>query len=253
MAVYDLFAKIYQRGPYLRFADTLGQTVFPSILEEWQIRPEKLLDIACGEGTFAIHMAKRGIHVTGLDQSAQMLALARNHALEESTAVDWVQGDMTRLNLPENEFDVVTCFFDSLNYLLRIFDLEGAFAGVYKVLKPGGWFIFDMNTVYGLAVEWMRQRVTIHNESSDFIEIHENDFDYENQIASIRIIVFEKHGDQWQRFEETHQERGYAAADIQLLLETVGLKTMAYYGKIATREPLMSDSGRVWFICRKPI
>ena len=61
MGLYNKFADIYQRGPYLRFSQVLVETVLPEYLEELGVTPKKVLDIACGEGSFAVGMAKIGL------------------------------------------------------------------------------------------------------------------------------------------------------------------------------------------------
>jgi len=251
MTVYDRFAKVYQRGPYLRFSESLAESILPEYLTEVGIEPEDLLDIACGEGTFAVMMAQRGYRMTGVDQSGRMIDLAKARAKDVGVNVKFLVEDMRSLPFKE-QFDIATCFFDSLNYLLSIKDLQITFQNAYRALKPGGYFIFDMNTVYGLAVDWMRARDYIHNETEDFIEIHHQDFDYENLIASMTITVFEKHGRLWERFDEVHQERGYPIADIEFLLNQVGFETLAIYGNLSKRSEVQNTSSRVWFIIRKP-
>lgn len=168
MPLYDQFAAIYQRGPYLRFSQGLAESVLPDYLEDLGCQPRTLLDIACGEGSLAVAMAGSGIKVTGIDQSAQMIELAKDRAKSAKAAVDFRVEDMRSLAF-EAEFDLVTCFFDSLNYMLTVTDLQAAFAGAYRALRPGGFYLFDMNTVYGLAVDWMRQETYIQNETDDFI------------------------------------------------------------------------------------
>jgi ubiquinone/menaquinone biosynthesis C-methylase UbiE len=252
MAIYDQFASIYQRGPYLRFSQELAQSIIPEYLEELGIKPTRLLDIACGEGTFAVAMKKLGYTVTGIDQSSAMIALAKERAKEEGVAVNFIVEDMKTMSFID-EFDLVTCFFDSLNYLVTINDLQQAFAGAYQALKPGGIYIFDMNTVYGLAVDWMRHQTYIQNETQDFIELHRQYFDYENLIATIAITVFAKAGDSWQRFDEDHQERGYPIADIHFLLEKTGFQILSTYGNLKKRSELMTSSPRVWITARKSV
>jgi len=151
----------------------------------------------------------------------------------------------------KKEFDLVTCVFDSLNYLLTIKDLQSAFQCAYKALRPGGFYIFDMNTIYGLAVDWMREETYIQNETDDFIEIHRQAFDYENQIASMQITVFKQKGDLWERFEETHLERGYPIADLQFLLHETGFNISGMYGSLSKRTDVQTTSPRVWFVARK--
>lgn len=251
MPLYDQFAAIYQRGPYLRFSQSLAETVLPEYLEEMGIVPEKILDIACGEGSLAVALAGRGYQVTGIDQSLQMINLAQDRALAAGVEVDFRVEDMRSLPFLE-EFNLVTCFFDSLNYMLSVADLQEAFLGAYRALKPRGYYIFDMNTIYGLAVDWMRQETYIQNETDDFIELHRQEFDYENTIASMMVTVFRKKGDLWERFDETHRERGYPIADIQFLLTTIGFEIAGMFGSLSKRTSVQTTSSRVWFIARKP-
>lgn len=251
MPVYDQFASIYQRGPYLHFSQSLAETVLPEYLEELGLKPKKGLDIACGEGTLAVGLAERGVQMTGIDQSEQMIALARERARAASVDVDFRVEDMRTLPF-EGAFDLVTCFFDSLNYMLTIRDLQDAFKGAYRALREGGFYIFDMNTVYGLAVDWMRQKTYIQNETDDFIEIHQQEFDYENLVASMYVTVFQKEGEHWARFDETHRERGYPIADIQFLLNEAGFEIAGMYGSLSKRSEVQATSPRVWFAARKP-
>jgi len=222
MGLYDKFAAIYQRGPYLRFSQNLANSVFPQYLVEMDIHPQHVLDLACGEGSFAIEMSKLGYQVTGVDQSSQMISLAEEQAQQEGQEIQFVVEDMRAIAY-NSEFDLVTCLFDSLNYLLTFKDLHQTFMNIYHALSPGGFFIFDMNTIHGLAVDWMRQESYIQNETDDFIEFHRHSFDYENLIASVEITVFMKGQDNlWERFTEIHQERGYPVADVQFLLQEAG-------------------------------
>ncbi len=251
MAVYNQFASIYQRGPYLRFSQSLAESLIPEYLDDLGIRPQHLLDVACGEGSFAVGMAEKGIAVTGVDASSQMIALARERAEDAGVTVDFRVEDMRTLPFAE-EFDLVTCFFDSLNYLLTVQGLHDAFQSAFQALRPGGFYIFDMNTIYGLAVDWMRERTYIQNETEDFIEIHQQDFDYENLIAAMTVTVFQKQGELWERFEETHQERGYPIADIQFLLSEIGFEIVGMFGNFRKRTEVQKNSPRVWLNARKP-
>lgn len=252
MSIYQRFALFYQRGPYLRFSQELAESVVPEFLDLINFHPVDLLDIACGEGSFAVVMAAAGYRVSGIDQSAEMIALARERARLASIQVDFSVEDMRNLQFVE-EFDLVTCFFDSLNYLLTVRDLQAAFHGVFAALRPGGYFIFDMNTVHGLVVNWMREKTYVQNETDDFIEYHRHEFDYENLIATVEITIFSRSsGELWERIQETHRERGYPIADLQFLLTETGFKIEAIYGSLSRRTELQVDSSRVFFVVQKP-
>lgn len=251
MGLYDKFASIYQRGPYLRFSQVLVESVLPDYLEELGVEPQTVLDIACGEGSFAVGMAKLGYEVTGIDQSPQMIALAKARAEEAGVDVNFSVEDMRSISYAA-EFDLATCFFDSLNYMLTIKGLQEAFQSAYKALKPGGFYIFDMNTIFGLAVDWMRSETYIQNEADDFMEIHRQEYDYENQIATMHVTIFKQKGQLWERIDETHHERGYPIADIQFLLSQLGFEITGMYSDLRKRADVNTNSPRVWFVARKP-
>jgi SAM-dependent methyltransferase len=251
MALYDQFAPIYQRGPYVRFSLGLVDTILPDYFDEIGITPAKILDIACGEGSFAVAMAQSGYRMTGIDLSPQMIELAMASALEAQQEIRFLVEDMRSIPF-KKEFDLATCFFDSLNYMLTVADLQDVFKGAFRALKRGGGFIFDMNTIYGLAVDWMREETYVQNEKEDFIEIHRQSFDYENLIATMDLTVFQKQEGLWRRIDETHRERGYPVADIQFLLLEAGFEIMGMFGNLGKRSELQMTSPRVWFSARKP-
>lgn len=251
MALYDQFASIYQRGPYIRFSQGLAESVLPDYLTDLGIKPTDVLDVACGEGSFAIVMSKLGYNVTGVDQSQQMIDLAKGRAQKENEPINFHTEDMRELPY-EDDFDLVTCLFDSLNYMLTIKDLQEAFQSAYAALRAGGVYIFDMNTIYGLAVDWMREETYIQNEADDFMEIHRQSFDYENQVATMEITVFNQRDELWERFDETHRERGYPIADIQFLLNETGFEIAGMHGSLSKRTEVQINSPRVWFTARKP-
>ena len=251
MPIYDKFASAYQRGPYLRFSQSLVESVLPEYLAELEFQPQNFLDVACGEGSFAVGMAKLGYQVTGIDQSPRMIALAQQRGKKDGVDVHFIVEDMRSIPF-QGEFDLVTCFFDSLNYMLTVKDLHSAFKGAYRSLRPGGLFIFDMNTIYGLAVDWMRSETYIQNEAEDFIEIHRQSYDYENQVATMDITAFTQRGDYWERMDETHRERGYPIADIQFLLHETGYTILGMFGSLKNRTEIQSTSPRVWFTALKP-
>ena len=250
MPIYDQFAPIYQRGPYLRFSQSLAETILQDYLTYLDIHPKDVLDIACGEGSFAVEFAKKGYRVTGIDQSQRMIGLARQRAVAENVAVEFFVEDMRAIPF-KAQFDLVTCWFDSLNYMLTVKDLNAAFKNAYDALRPGGFYMFDMNTIYGLAVSWMTEQTYIHNEAEDFIEIHRQEFDYENLIATMNITIFKEVGDSWERIDESHHERGYPIADIQFLINQIGFEITGMYDNLSKRTDVQTNSPRVWFIVRK--
>lgn len=67
-----------------------------------------LLDMGCGTGRHAIELAERGIKVTGVDFSPQMLFEAKRKADRAGVDVEWVEADGTIWNR-EGAFDAAIC------------------------------------------------------------------------------------------------------------------------------------------------
>ena len=107
-------------------------------------RGAKILDLACGTGSFTAEFSRLGYDVTGADISCEMLSVAENKC---SGNASFVCADMRDFAFSE-PFDACVCCLDSINHLDSINDVAKTFKCVYNSLRPGGIFVFDVNTLY---------------------------------------------------------------------------------------------------------
>ncbi|MFX1403729.1 MAG: class I SAM-dependent DNA methyltransferase [Promethearchaeota archaeon] len=225
--------------------------LLPSLIDKFQMQPNTILDLACGEGTFAVAMAKAGFRVTGIDRSSDMLNLARKKAQAADVTIPFYEMDMQHFKL-NTTFDLVTCWFDSLNYLLALDDLESTFNCVAQHLESGSHFVFDMNTIYWLATLAQRYAVTLERETERIFQVHRHSYDEDTRIATFEITGFIKDNGCWRRqVEETHHERGYTINEIRSCLNNAGLTEIACYGNLEEGLQYTPESKRVWFITKK--
>lgn len=63
------------------------------------LEPGRALDVGCGTGRDAVYLTKHGWRVTGLDFAEDALAKAKQRAADEEVQVEWIQGDVGRLDL----------------------------------------------------------------------------------------------------------------------------------------------------------
>ena len=98
-----------------------------------------MLDIACGEGRFAIHLAEQGFDVTGIDISHASIELAK--ASEQSNLHFYVQ-DM-RFPFYINYFDFAFNFFTSFGYFKYDRDHRMAARSFAAALKKDGILVID--------------------------------------------------------------------------------------------------------------
>ena len=96
---------------------------------------DRVLDAACGPGTYALRFAPRVRAVVGLDYTPAMLAKARASAAAAGIAnVSFSRGDVTAIPFRDGSFDVITCGF-SIHHLLNPGAAVKEFA---RVLARGG-------------------------------------------------------------------------------------------------------------------
>lgn len=110
---------------------------FDTVIENWS--GVRVLDVGCGGGYTCEYLARRGAIATGIDQSSRCIEAAQHHAHQERLAIDYHHGMAHTLPYADHQFDVVVCL-DALEHIER---WTGAIAQIYRVLKPGGIFLFD--------------------------------------------------------------------------------------------------------------
>ena len=189
--------------------------------------PGKLLDLACGTGSFLKEMAERGWDVTGLDQSVAMLGVAQEKLRQAHIPVQLYEGDMRDFRLDE-EFLLITCMCDSFNYLLEPEDLLQALGQIKRHLSSGGLLIADFNTEY-------KYREILGNGS--FAEtfpnsayIWENVYDPETRINRMDIDFFVREkGDLFRHIPETHLQRYYSPEEIMELAREAGFTEVSLW------------------------
>jgi len=247
MSMYRDYARVYDDSGQLAFS--LRMIPYLNLLlERHPVSGPAMLDLACGTGTIAIAMAEAGWRVYGVDGSAEMLAEAREKADENGVQVTWSQQDMRHVVLPE-QVHLVTCLYDSMNYMLTDQDLLATFRSVFKLLQPGGLFLFDMNTAWVMASLWDDE--IYFTDSDELSVIMQSEYDRNRQRTTVVVTCFERVDGYYRKIVEEHQEQAYPPEHIATLLTDVGFRAEAMYDCFSLRQP-SPTSFRVMFVARKP-
>lgn len=93
-----------------------------------------VLDVAAGNGNFAIAAVRRGAHVVASDVTPRMLELGQARTQADGLTIDWVAGDAEDLPFSANRFDVVGSVFGAM-FAPRP---ERVASELFRVVKPGG-------------------------------------------------------------------------------------------------------------------
>ncbi|NCC25815.1 MAG: methyltransferase domain-containing protein [Deltaproteobacteria bacterium] len=101
----------------------------------------EVLDCPCGDGRVGIHLARRGVSLTGVDLNPRFVDRARQRFVSEGFQAEFKVCDMRALTF-ENRFDAVVNWFNSFGY----FDVETDFEvlkNLARALKPGGLLLVE--------------------------------------------------------------------------------------------------------------
>jgi len=205
----DLYATIEQ---YLGFEEEihhLYKEIGHSVLQH---QPKTLIDIGCGQGEFCYIMNYNGIKTYGVDLSCKQIELAKQK--DENLNVQCKD-----IKDVKEKFDCATAIFDVLNYIppkqLHLF-LEHT----YNLLNDDGYFVFDINSLYGFE-NIAQGLLTIPNDDL-FISI---DALYEDNILNTTITTFQKQKDNlYEKQEGVISQYYHCKESLRKLLEDVGFK-----------------------------
>jgi SAM-dependent methyltransferase len=245
---YEEYAAIYDRSGQNSFS-LLMDIYLRDLLRKYQVAGRTMLDLACGTGTLALMLAERGWRVLGIDRSAAMLAEAERKvaALDEEVEIRFAQGDMRDFTI-DAPVDLVTCCYDTLNYLTDDADLRQCFASVARALVPGGLFCFDLATDYFLEHYWQGVEVEEFDTGTQIMQSH---YDRANGFSTLVLTGFvEVMPGRYRRFREVHVERGYAQAVVRGYLEAAGFVVEAVYDCF-TSQPPNERSLREMYVARR--
>ncbi|MDY6834390.1 MAG: class I SAM-dependent methyltransferase [Chloroflexota bacterium] len=242
---YDDFAWIYNEhwGSYINQVTAILDELMLSKLPTGA----RILDLCCGTGQLAQELVDQGFVVTGLDISEGMLRFAREHAPD----TEFIRGDARSFSLPL-AFDGIVSTYDSLNHIMSIEELIDVFDNVYRALRGGGLFLFDLNTEAGYENHWEGGAFDIVED--DHVCIVRSIYDPDERIAQFdaTIFILER---EWKRSDLTFFQRCYSQMQVADALESAGFVNIdisAYDGEFGLTE-LTDETERLYFVCRKPL
>lgn len=221
---------------------------YDAILAREGLHPRTAVDLACGTGSVTALLAKKGLQVIGVDLSEEMLTQAQQKAMELENPPMFLRQSLQELYLPKG-VDLAVCALDSLDYVTDPENCREAIRRVFKVLNPGGIFIFDVNTPEKLRA--MDGQVFL-DEDEDVYCVWRGEFDEKTNICSYGMDLFQRRGDIWERSFEEHREYAYSQEQLIGYLKQAGFTHIRVY---ADREFVAPREGeqRIYIKARKGI
>ncbi|WP_017728430.1 class I SAM-dependent DNA methyltransferase [Halalkalibacterium ligniniphilum] len=244
---YEGFASIYdvlmEDAPYEQWVAFVEENV-----QVHEISGRSLLDLGCGTGQLLLPLLEAGYDVTGVDISANMLAVAKEKLLQAGYDPLLVQRDMRELS-DLGSFDVITAFCDSLNYLQTENDVERTFSQVHEQLKAGGLFMFDVHSVSKVMKGFVGQTFADDGEEISYIwrSFHgEWDASVEHELS----FFVKKEEGLYERFDELHVQRTYPIKQYIQWLKQAGFTVLNVTADFSKELPT-EHSERIFFVAKK--
>lgn len=255
MKVFDFYSAYYDL--IYRDKDYAGEAAYIAGLLRGQGLDEgHLLEMGCGTGVHAYHLARMGYNVHGIDLSEKMVARAN-----EKRKTDYRDAD-DRLRFETGNvgsyragrtFDAAISLFHVMSYQTGNAQLEAAFATAAAHLQPGGIFVFDF--WYGPAVltdlphrrvrELEDDAISLVRTAEPVMHPNENVVDVNYQVA-----VRNKESGETSEIKETHRMRYLFLPELTGLAERHGFSVAGAH-EWMSGAPLSFTSWNGVMICRK--
>jgi ubiquinone/menaquinone biosynthesis C-methylase UbiE len=214
------------------------------LLSHQNIQPKRILEVCCGTGTLSELLTAEGFEMAGVDLSAEMIKQARKKAGRNRQEIRYEVGDAATFDMGDT-YDAAFSFFDSLNNILDPAHLQRAFKQIAKHIKPGGSFIFDVNTAYAFETDLFDQE---HLKKGNAIRYQwKGNWDPQTRIITVNM-QFWKSGSE---FSEVHRQRAYTDEEIREMLANAGFEDVRTFHSY-TLNPPRYKSDRIHYCAIRP-
>jgi SAM-dependent methyltransferase len=198
-----------------------------------------VVELAVGTGRIAVPVAKAGVPLIGVDQSAAMLARAREYAEREgvSELLDLRQGDLREPPVDER-VPLVTVPFRSLLHMADEDEKLRALRAAASLLVPGGRLVFDV---------FAPSREDIEETDGLWLEREPGIFERADWDLHTRTLALSVRGGEEATTFELHW---LSAPEWHHLIEQAGLVVDDLHGWF-DRRPYEGGEDQIW-VCRRP-
>jgi SAM-dependent methyltransferase len=211
-----------------------------------------LLDLGCGTGEHLDRLSRAGIRCTGIDDSEEMLAIARSRFPD---AADYILADMSGIDY-EEDFDLVISLFGSFNYLIHDADVESMLSRIARALRRGGKGIIEIWNAPPIVKIREKDIGPVSTTRFDGATIgRERGFamrsDTDKTVVEVHYRYRIEAPGGMKTLRDRHLMRAFTPDEITRFIEASGLSLSKVYANFLS-EPYEENSNRMVVVFDKP-
>ncbi len=206
MQPLDLYATIEEHLDFKEEIEHLYNSIAHIV---FAINPTSVIDIGCGQGDFCQILESNGLKTLGVDLSQKQIQIAQSKKID-AQCID--------IKDCKEKFDCATAVFDVINYIPKN-NIKEFLTHTYNLLENNGYFIFDINSLYGFE-EVAQGTLTIDTDDK-FIAIDAN---FENDCLATDITLFTKETTLYKKDYGTIKQYYHENKELKKILQAVGFK-----------------------------
>lgn len=192
-----------------------------------------VLELACGTGRLILPIAEAGFTINGLDLSTDMLDICEQKLKQKSLSAELINSDFALYEKPDY-YQTIFISGGSFQLLTDYEQVKKTLAVIYKNLKPGGSFLFDIfNPLQDLKSNnegvWKIGRIAESDNNEKLVVTQNISYDTDEQVLSghYKYELYEQ-----DLLKQTVMDdlslRWFGRYEIQMLLENAGFTSITF-------------------------
>lgn len=190
----------------------------------------KVIDLACGSGTYALELGKMNIKVLGVDLDESMINLAKNKSVGIES-LSFINADMLKLkDVSDMKYNSIFCIGNSLAHITDKNKIKTLFKDVYNMLDAGGEFIVQIINYDRIIKYNINELPTIKREDSGLEFVRRYKYHKEKKIINFNSELIIQKDNKRVSYKNSVELLPIMKEELENMLLGSGFKNINFYG-----------------------